>query len=291
MCRETALCYVDSKAQTSNDVDDALEVVHAIYSKVHRRLRFYCFEFTVPKDLQSKIGMDGGPVMKRIAQETWEEYYGGDVQLGMSLAFHYWHSSNPLLGFYPHVHGTLFDFGVGKKSGELIPFTRGVVDVARLRRIYRRRLEARFGVSADKDVNLHVHYSTGYGHLRHRLAYQYRAFVQDAYRYVAMAAPELADADWLRKALFRGRERRVSQCGWFNHRNLSPMSRFMRLLGLSLPKKAVRDKERQRVWCPTCGCEMTVMERYGHLSLQAVLDGGYRILRLSGDAGFVGWGG
>ena len=83
-------------------------------------------------------------------------------------------------------------------------------------------LEARFGKSKAKDVNIHFTYRKGYKQLHHRLSYQNRRAISDMQRVVANAiSPVEFDPGWVRKALLRPKnEKHVVWFGWLSDGSL-----------------------------------------------------------------------
>jgi hypothetical protein len=189
---------------------------------------------------------------------------GGGLELGGEVAVQYWHSSNPFAGYYPHVQGVQFDLAWDKRENKVVRLSDLFVSrdvLLGVRRSWRARLETRYGRSSAKDVNVWFHYSSGWGRLRHAVSYDFRSVNWDMAKYVRQAVvPEDADSVWVRKMLSPDRHfRRVSRFGWFQP---CVLPKFLKVVGsdLVLPEKALRDRERQKVFCPTCGM---LMERVG----------------------------
>src|SRR5208337_2753851 len=109
-------------------VDYLMYRVHEIYSQLHRRIRFYRYEFTVPFDLQGKVTVADLPELDRMAKEVFVEYLGKakGLRLGIVQVPQIVHSSDPFGtekfgGWFPHVHGVCFDFGFDEKLNRVVP--------------------------------------------------------------------------------------------------------------------------------------------------------------------------
>jgi hypothetical protein len=92
--------------------DDAIEVIHSVYSKVGGRVRFGVLDFSLPRDLWARIQDDELSELRRIAWDVikWTLSEDGFILGGVGAA-QFWHSADPLGGWYPHVHFTLFNMG------------------------------------------------------------------------------------------------------------------------------------------------------------------------------------
>ncbi len=241
--------------------------VHEICGKLHRRIRFYRYEFVVPVDLRAKVGMEGLSVLDKLAKETVVEYLGKPkaLQLGIVQVPQWWHSSDPFgrefqTNIHQHVHGICFDFGF---DGErIVPFSKLFFSedkgFVRLRELWRSKLEACFGKSEARDVDAYIRFEEGGDELRHRLEYMFRSSIKDVYGYVCgHGLPSEYDSDWVRQMLRgRGRAQRVHYYGWLAPVCQSPKSDFMRFIRLELLNRKSYDVERKKVYCPKCGCLM-----------------------------------
>lgn len=196
--------------------------------------------------------------------------------IGGSISVHFWHSSNPFEGWYPHIHYTLFDLAFDrfeKRFVRLKMYLEGD-DFARSRRRWKECLESAFGPTSAKDVDIHFHYQSGIGHLYHRLRYQFREPVIDFYKYATQTVyPVQYDPEWVRRALLgRKHEKHVVWLGW-----LADCVRYeyLRTMKLELPKKKERDAERRKAECPICGLELAYS--VGGFSYEQVarIDDGY----------------
>jgi hypothetical protein len=269
--------------------------MHEICGKLHRPIRFYRYEFTVPSDLQSKVGFGGLSELDKMAEETFIEWLGGlvlwlrepkSVKLGIIHVPQWWHTEDPFGlekfgGFYPHLHGVCFDFGW---DGErVLPMTKlyNAYDpgFVRLRALWRSNLEARYGKSRARDVDAYVRYEEGGDELRHRLEYMLRSPVKDLYEFVQLhGVPAEYDAAWVRQMLRgRGHAQRVHYYGWLAPVVQSPNSPFMRFLGLKLLNRKSYDVERKKVHCPNCDCLMEPV-RYAVEDTDALIARGERFV-------------
>ena len=98
LCCRSPLCPWCSATDTRRLVDYLKYRVHEICSKLHRKIRFYRYEFTVPFDLQSKVGFGGLSKLDRLAKETLTEYLGKPkgIQLGIVQVPQWWHLFRPV---------------------------------------------------------------------------------------------------------------------------------------------------------------------------------------------------
>lgn len=282
LCCRSALCPWCSATDAMRLVDYLKYRVHEICSQLHRKIRFYRYEFTVPFDLQSKVGFEGLFDLDKLAKETLTEYLGKPkgIQLGIAQVPQWWHSSDPFGsgrfgGFFAHIHGVCFDFAYDDKQGRIVSFGKLFVSddkgFVRLRALWRKKVEARYGASSARDVDCYVRYEEGGDELSHRLRYMFRSPVNDFFGYVkSNGVPSGYNAEWVKCALRgRGHAQRVHYYGWMAPVSMSPKSRFMRFLGLELLDRKSYDKERRKVLCPVCGC---LMERIPYAPLEETDD-------------------
>lgn len=267
LCCRSPLCPWCSNTDAGRLVSYLRYRIHEICAKLHRKIRFYRYEFVVPVDLRSKVGMEGLSVLDKLAKETLLEYLGKpkSLQLGIIQVPQWWHSSDPFgrkfqTNIHQHVHGICFDFGFD--GAKVVPFGKLFLSddkgFVRLRALWRSKLEARFGKSEAKDVDCYIRFEEGGDQLKHHLDYMLRSGVRDVYGFVqANGLPSEYDADWMRQMLRgRGHAQRVHYCGWLAPVCQSPKSPFMRFLGLELLNRRSYDVERKKVYCPKCGCRM-----------------------------------
>ena len=256
MCRRRHWCPTDAKVYAYGLADDAIDVLARVYGKVGARSRFSILDFTIPRDLWNKVGDDELPELRRIAWSVINEVLGtrGLVLGGVGVA-QFWHSADPLAGWYPHVHFTIL--GMGFKDGVRveIPVFIDHEKLTRVRMVWKEKVEARWGVSSQSYWDVFPQYSQGYGHLRHRLAYAFRYPIVDLYRAVTGDGHVSRPADgWLRRMLLRpSKEKRVQWFGWVSQRFFY---QYAKSLELEIPKKPAREKELRKVFCPYCGKEL-----------------------------------
>lgn len=270
MCRNP-LCPFCSGVFSKRLVDYLLYRVQAIYSKLHRKISFWRYEFTVPPDHAVKLGMGGLPSLDKLAKEVLVEYLGKSegLQMGIVQVPQFHRSKDPFGvgkfgGFHPHVHGVCFDFGFDEKKGRVVPFSKMFLDrdpnFVRLRALWRAKLESVFGPTSAKDVDAFIRYEDkhGYAELVHRFVYMFRSCVGDFYNTVKLSGvPKGYDPVWVNSALVgcKGRQR-IHYYGWLSSRSMSPKSPFMKFLGLELLSRKAYSAERRKVSCPVCGCDM-----------------------------------
>jgi len=267
LCCRSPLCPWCSNTDTDRLVSYLRYRIHEIYEKLHRRIRFYRYEFVVPVDLRSKVGMDGLSVLDKLAEETVVEYLGKPkgLKLGILQVPQWWHSSDPFgrrfqTNIHQHVHGICFDFAFDGEK--VVPFGKMFLSedkgFVRLRALWRSKVEARFGESEARDVDCYVRFEEGGDQLKHRLEYMFRSGVKDVYEFVqAHGLPAEYDEGWVRQMLRgRGHAQRVHYYGWLAPVCQSPRSDFMKFLRLELLNRKSYDVERKKVYCPVCGCLM-----------------------------------
>ncbi|MDG6921410.1 MAG: hypothetical protein JRN59_07770 [Nitrososphaerota archaeon] len=246
-----------------------------IYSHVRGKIRYGEGEFTLPRDLWTRVRDEDLKVLRKMAMGALKEIFGGCTrgelcdceargvshaqrfEIGGNISVHFWHSSNPFEGWYPHIHYTLFDLAFDRVEHRFVRLKMYLEGDAhqRLRQLWKRRLEAVFGVTSARDVDIHFHYQAGLGHLYHRLRYEYREPVVDFYKYATeVVQPVQFDAQWVRRALLgRKHEKHVVWFGWLAD---CVRYKYLKLIDLDLPKKKERDKERRKTTCPLCGLEL-----------------------------------
>jgi hypothetical protein len=267
LCCRSPLCPWCSATDTKHLVDYLRYRIHAIYTRLDRRIRFYRYEFVVPVDLRSKVGMEGLSVIDKLAKETLVKYLGKPkgLHLGIIQVPQWWHSSDPFgrkfqTNIHQHVHGICFDFGFDGEK--VVPFGKLFVSddkgFVRLRALWRSKLEARFGKSEARDVDCYIRFEEGGDQLKHRLEYMFRSSVKDVYEFVqSHGVPSGYDSDWVRQMLRgRGHAQRVHYYGWLAPVCQSPGSPFMQFLQLGLLSRKMYGVERKKVYCPKCGCLM-----------------------------------
>ena len=267
LCCRSPLCPFCSQTDVNRLVSYFGYRIHEIYGRLHRKIRFYRYEFTVPFDLQAKVGFSGLAELDKLAKETFLEYLGKprNWKLGIVQVPQWWHSTDPFGrsrfgGFFPHVHGVCFDFAFDGEK--VIPFGKMFFSedkgFVRLRALWRSKLVARYGETKARDVDCYVRFEEGGAELKHRLDYMFRSGVKDVYDFVqSNGLPSDYSADWVRQDLRgRGHAQRVHYYGWLAPVCQSPKSSFMRFLDLQLLSRKLYGHERKQVYCPVCFCLM-----------------------------------
>lgn len=256
LCRKRHWCPIDAKVYAYGLADDAVEVVSQMYGKVGARFRFGVLDFTLPRDLWPRVGDGELGDLRRIAWSVINEVLGGEgLVLGGVGVAQFWHSADPLSGWYPHVHFTSLNMGFKDGVRVEIPVYIDHEKVARIRALWRERVQARWGASNQSYWDVFPQYSQGYGHFRHRLAYAFRYPIVDLYKAITGEGHVSQPPDgWLRRMLLRPeKEKRVQWFGWMSQRYLY---QYAERLELEIPKKPLREKERRKVFCPYCGKEL-----------------------------------
>lgn len=260
LCRKRHVCAIDAKVYAYGLADDAVDVAHRLYSKVGGKLEFGVLDFPLPRDMRSRIKDDELPELRRIAWKVIVAVLGQDgMKLGGVGVYQWWSSSDPMSGYLPHLHMTIFNmaFREGRRVKVPVYVPREKLDV--MKTLWRSKVEARWGVSkysaTSKSWVVFAHYSSGYGHLRHRLAYAFRYPVVDLYKAISGRGYVSRPADgWVRRMLIRPeKEKRIQWFGWMAQRWVY---HHAKLLDLEIPKKKEREKENGRVFCPYCGKEL-----------------------------------
>ena len=274
-CSDGRYCPRCSRLIREAAARDDLEVAHTFYSRLGRMVEFASFEFTVPRDMQLEISDEHLGDLRTSANAIVAKLlsdHGNIVPMGKSCV-QWWHTSNPFLGNYPHVHGVVYSLVFDKElnAPDVTGATNGKGDFRQInlylsreqldemRALWLKALYA-YGKTKSKNVVVRWHVSRGYGRLAHRLSYMHRGATNDFFRYVTqarffeavMASPNV---DWVRRCLERPAHfKHVSGFGMLAE---SRMYKWAERLGLSIPRKPVRDRARKRVKCPHCGLFMT----------------------------------
>jgi hypothetical protein len=265
-------CPRCAKLARLEEAGDELEKVKQFYQPAGKLPVWIPWELTLPRDMEVNLAFDnladvkktGDSVVVRAFKRHVERKRGlKDVTVMLESVAQWWHSSNPFLGFYPHVHGNMYSIVRDNEKGEYVYLREDEMylekdELAELRREWREGIRV-FGDTKAKDVVVHVHVSRGYGRLAHRLEYMYRSATFDFYKYVTSARfyeKALAEPDvgWVRRCIELPKGfKAVSGLG------LLAGSRYRRAIaavGGSIETKAVRRRKRNRVKCPHCGCFM-----------------------------------
>ena len=256
LCRRRNACPIDARVEAYGLADDAISVIHSIFSKVGSKVKFLDLDFTLPRDVQSRVKDDELPLLRRIAWSVIIEILASDgLKLGGVGVAQFWHTKDPLSGWYPHCHFTVFNMAFRGDQRVEFPVYVTPEKLEAIKSLWRERVEQRWGVSKSRQWVLFARYSQGYGHLRHRLAYAFRYPVTDLYKAIQGGGYVSRPSEgWVRRMLNRPRkEKRIQWFGWMAQ---SRIYSYAERLEVSLPRKKEREAERRRVFCPLCGREL-----------------------------------
>jgi hypothetical protein len=282
------------------EAGDELDKLKQFYQPAGKLPVWIPWEVTLPRDMQVNLAFDRLIDLKKTADAVFVKVFKRHVERKRGLkdvtvmgesVIQWWHSSNPFLGFYPHVHGNMYSIVRDNERGECVFLREDEMflekeELADFRREWREAIKV-FGDTRAKDVVVRVHVSRGYGRLGHRLEYLYRSSTFDFYKYVTsarfyekrLAEPDLA---WVRQCIELPKGfKAVSGFG------LLAASRYRRAiaaLGGFIETKVIRKRKRSRVKCPHCGCFMDPTGRVGRLDALPV---GALILSWGQDAEFA----
>jgi hypothetical protein len=259
LCQERELCPTCAWAYNEELVADDLELYQLICHHVGSRLSFGEVEFTLPFEGQRKVTDDNLGELKRLAFETLKEVLSpsGQFILAGVGSTHHWHSSDPFKGWFPHVHFTVIELAFDKMNGRFVrlPMHLSKEQLEKLNQVWAQKFQERYGRIGAKRFVVHWHYGRGYAAFRHRLSYQFRRPVKDAYNAaVQMRGDERTDLAWLSRMLVRPKnEKRHQWYGWLSD---GQKSKYLSRVEISRAKKAERVKARRKVYCPLCGDEL-----------------------------------
>jgi hypothetical protein len=289
-----AYCPRCAKLTRLQEAGDEMEKVKQFYLCAGKLPVWIPWEVTLPRNMRVTLAFDRLIDLKKTADAVFVKVFKRHVErkrglkdvtvMGESVV-QWWHSSNPFLGSFPHVHGNVYSIIRDNEKGEYVYLREDEMylqedELADFRREWREAIKV-FGNTKAKDVDVHVHVSRGYGRLAHRLEYMYRPASVDFYKYVksarfyekVVAEPDVA---WVTRCIVLPKGfKAVSTFG------LLAGSRYRKViadLGGFIEKKAVRVRMKTRVNCPNCGC---FMEPTGRRS---------RLDALPGEALVLTWG-
>ena len=283
-CCDFEYCPVCSRIKREGEAVDDLEIAHTFYSRMGKMVKFASWEFTLPRDMQLELSDDNLSDLRKIADKIVQKVVGRGQNLTFmgKSAVQWWHSSNPFLGNYPHVHGVLYslvfdedsistldDSGTGDFREVNLYLSPSQLD--ELRSEWMKAIRV-YGKTKSKNVVVHWHVSRGYNHLSHRLSYMHRSATTDFFKYVTsakfyeegMAQPTEEELAWIKRCLERSAGNK-SVCG-FGMLAPSRVYKWAERAGWTLPKKKMRRMVRRRDGskCPNCGVWMDVDYQYGH---------------------------
>ena len=259
LCQERELCPTCAWAYNEELVADDLELYQLICHHVGSRLSFGEAEFTLPLAGQRRVDDANLSELKGLAFESLKEVLCPSAQFvlaGVGSTNH-WHSSEPMKGWFPHVHFTVLELAYDKVNSRFVRLSMHLTkeQLGKLNEVWRAKFEKRFGKVKAKVFVANWHYSRGYAAFRHRLSYQFRRPVKDVYNAVRqMRGDEKMDWAWLNRMLVRPKkEKRHRWYGWLSD---GVKSKFLAKMEILRAKKAVRVKARRKTYCPLCGDEL-----------------------------------
>jgi hypothetical protein len=307
MCRKDNICAADSFRRSSELAGDFVRVAQTLSFSSGVKLRFYRWEFTMPRDIQKGMTLDEGYEFTKEVKSYAERYLRNalnipdEVQLGSAVVFQMLHSSDPF-GMMKnhngvdrrhfHYHGVTLAWGVWKGEASVYRFPKNlfiddseVVDgekrrFVKLRAGWRAVLEGRFGKSNAKDVDCYIRYESGPSELYHRFRYMMRGNVEDFAKWtLRYGYPQDYDKEWVREALtWKKGSPRVLYYGFLSPKNLSQSNKFMRKIALVIPVKAQRLREARKLYCDKHGEELHIDFAAGLKHISDVMAGGGTIV-------------
>lgn len=259
LCQERELCPVCAWAYNEQLVADDLELYQLLCQHTGSKLTFGEVEFTLPFEAQKKVTDENLGELKGLAFDCLKEVLSpnNEFLLAGVGSTHHWHSSDPLKGWFPHVHFTVLELAYDKVNNRFIrlPMHLTRERLERLNEVWKERFERRFGGIRAKRFVVHWHYGRGHATMRHRLSYQFRRPVKDCYRAVTStnASPNV-NFEWLHRMLIRPKKEKRHQ--WYGWLSDGVKTKFLAKLEIIRAKRAERARARQRVYCPICGNEL-----------------------------------
>lgn len=154
-CGKRRICPICADRYAWSKVNHAFDVFREIEEKTKFKVYVMHSVFTLPDFLWDGVKGNENRFFKivyRVLKRLSRGMSGG------VSAFHMWRSSDPLSGYYPHIHVVIPNI-VFFKNGELWYFkrTKPYFDLDKAKKIYREELKKEFGQSID-EVNLWVRY-------------------------------------------------------------------------------------------------------------------------------------
>jgi len=197
---------------------------HANRGKVGK-LCVFGIRFTVPPKLWSKIDETTMVIFRRLAIETVKEFFGKDIEIGGVAADHYWHSRDPFLGFFPHIHIRISDICLMKKDGSLHRL-RGFLTKERLAELnesWRLNVEKAFNTPIVKVVVNH-NFAEGHHKVRKQLAYDFREPIEDVYKFLQAGGNyDKRGLEFFRRLIVDRKKnaRHIVYFGWMNEKRVA----------------------------------------------------------------------
>ncbi|MEM2612592.1 MAG: hypothetical protein QXJ45_08260 [Thermoproteota archaeon] len=219
-------------------------------NKKFEKVRVIQLVFTTPRlvwCLDEVRVFDG---LSRVIRRTLEKYFGGVA--GGLIEFHYWHSENPLGGFYPHAHVFIINY---VWDGQKYRRINSRLNLGLLRMVYRKELMKEFKIEIDGEVNLWSRFYRLDGEsekdnkrLMHALYYAFRPALHDVLKFFSMYGRTAPLADHEVGRLWELLLPRVRRTRWIGF--LSNGCRVK--IGVKLRRVKVEIDR-----CPVCGAKLT----------------------------------
>lgn len=283
-CSVRDLCPKCQKSYLAVCASDTVECVKRAYAKAGYKFHALDFEFTVPQPLWNRITVDDFKEFRATGFKVLREVLGagGKKRLAAIGANHWWHSSAPLKGWYPHLHFTVLDIVFDEETGlaEKIPYWLEEKTISTIRALWKERVQERYCYRDDSEWNIHYGYIKSFGALTHRLRYQYRGPIFDLYK--SFVRGELRNvkpedhAVWVHRMISLGgmkKVKTVQRYGWFSDNSLA---KFMKKLGVeNFQCRSKRIKEGRKIYCARHpGSLLRLMDGERRLSLAEIVKAG-----------------
>lgn len=242
LCKQRALCDCCSRVKTFGETEDFIRYVKTASDALRVRVMGIEYLFTVPAD--KRLSVDDLTEFAALAQSVWDKrchfVLGAQADSWQFAGEHgvqYWSSSNPGVGYRPHLHGLMVSvywdrakrcFGSLSKH-QLYLMT--MDNDGELRACWKAALTAFYGKTSAKEVYCGARYRPTYANIRHDASYLSRGVVEDVFKYVTTAKePEDWNPLWLQTMRFRPKgEHRIVRFGWLQN---CVREKRMRSLGL-----------------------------------------------------------
>src|SRR5438552_966315 len=205
------------------------------------RIGFAEVEFTLPFEGQRKVDDGNIGELRCLAFECLKEIMSPDSQFVIAGvgSTHHWHSSDPMKGWFPHVHFTVLELAYDKVNDRFVrlPVHLGREALQRLNSLWRQKFEARFGSVRARRFVTHWHYGRGHAAMAHRLSYQFRRAAKDCYSAVmAMQNTEGLNLEWVKRMLLRPKKEKRHQ--WYGWLSDGVKTNFLRKLEIERARKS-----------------------------------------------------
>jgi len=219
--------------------------------------------FTLPQSLWQ---LEPGRVfagLSRVLRKTFERYFRG-VEVGGFAEFHSWHSGNPLLGFYPHAHCFVVNYGLDRKTGEFKRLNSRISE-HEIKKIYLEELKKEFGniLEGVNRINLFLRFysfNKNYAELEHAVYYAFRQPQHDVVKFFVETGRdwelEPSEEAWLWELLTL----KITRTRWFGFLSCGRRGAF---------KWRIKKLEREWDKCPYCGA---VLDNWRRVSCEELED-------------------